>query len=80
MRLFDMSRPTKQTITAHISRMEAANSIGNIHEWESFKKTIEALQEDNEKKRKDRIADLATIKRNKETIKNLKYKLRAKNV
>ena len=36
-------------IKSHISRMEAAKSIGTQFEWDKFKKLIEQLEADNKK-------------------------------
>lgn len=75
---FDMTRLINQTLTAHISRMEAANSIGNSYEWNAFKKEIEDLQAKLEQNNKEKAALRNTIKIRTETIRQLKYKLRFK--
>lgn len=74
-----MPRPTKQTITAHISRMEAANSIGNIYEWELFKKAVEEMQIDLKNSNKEINRLRSAIKSKNDTMRPLKYKLRVKN-
>lgn len=70
---------SKQSIYNHISRMEAAQSLGYFYEWNEFKKEIDKLQKTiyESNKEKARLRDI--IQRKNQTIRITKYKLRVSN-
>ena len=59
--------------------MEAAHTIGNNQEWTAFKKEIEALRGQIKRATTEKSRLRMLVKTRTETIRQLKYKLKAVN-